>query len=503
MAITADFYTFAKRKNSTKIPSSQPTTYNITLKDDCSITNPVIGLDIGIANNPHNYNYCKITTFGRWYYVSDWVWSGRLWWATLAVDVLATYKTDILNNSDYIVRAGTGYDGKIMDTMYPCKNERAVANYSLLPSNLWVNNYNDGCYVVGIINNDDISIGAVSYYAMLPGQFADLKNALMTDTSWTDISVTNPDLGDSLYRSIFNPYQYFVSVNWFPFVPATSNMTFVTTLNVGWWTLNVSAYRLTNTSLIYRPMDTTNNRLPNITIYDHPQWSDRGDFVRGNPYTTYRLYIPPWGEFTLDGSILAAANWTTTGSSIWPRQHLLIYCDISVDMVSGIGTLRVYTNSANPAATPIQIETILLQTETMVAVPIQLAQISTSAMGQLYHVASGVGADLLNWLGMSDITSAATAIADAASGATPHVQSIGSNGSISQYTSLQRKLQCEYAVIVNDAISDKGRPVCKYDQLGNYSGYYVQTSGAHVDIAGYEDEINEINTALDGGVYLE
>lgn len=502
MAIAVDLHSnFHKRVNSTKSPSSAGVTYNCVLKEGCSIIAPVIGLDLGLTANPHQYNYAKIASFGRWYYVTDWTWQDRLWWASLSVDTLASYKTDILNNTDYIVRSGTGYDGKVIDTMYPCRNERKVYNYNILPSSLWQNNYGDGCYVVGIINNDDQSIGAVSYYVMLPGQFADLKSALLSDTDWTDIDVTNPDLGDNLYRSIFNPYQYFVSINWFPFVPATASMEFVTTLNVGWWTLNVSAYRLTNSTLIYKPMDTVNNKKPNTTIYCHPQWADRGDFVRNSPYTIYRLYLPPWGEFVLDGSLIATANWTGTGSSIWPQQRLTIYFDISVDMVSGIGSLRAYVDTVNES--PIASETILLQTETTVAVPIQLAQINTTAQGQIGHIASDIGKNILDKMGLSDITSTATAIADAVSGAVPHVQTVGSNGSISQYSSLVRKVQTEYAVIVDDAITDKGRPVCKYDQLGNYSGYYVQTSGAHIDIAGYETEIEQINQALDGGVYLE
>lgn len=501
MPIAVDFYNFKKRKNSTKTPSGTPTTYNCILKDGCSIIAPVIGLDIGLTANPHEYNYATIGVFGRHYYVSDWVWENRLWWANLAVDVLGTYKTAILNNTDYIVRAGTGYDGKIIDTMYPCKNERSVKNYSILPSTLWVDNYGDGCYVAGIINNDDSSIGAVSYYVLLPGQFADLKNALLTDTDWTDISVTNPDLGDNLYRSIFNPYQYFVSINWFPFVPNTASMTFVTTLNVGWWTLNVSAYRLTNNTLIYKPMDTLNNRKPSCTIYCHPQWADRGDFVRNSPYTIYRLYIPPWGEFLLDGALISTALWQSTGSNIWPQQNLTVYFDISVDMISGVGSLRVYVQTVYD--TPVPAETILIQSETMVAVPIQLAQINTSAEGQIGKIAVDIGSDLLKQIGLSDITDTAAAIADAATGAIPHVQTVGSNGSISQYSSLVRKIQTEYAIIVNDALLDRGRPVCKYDQLGNHAGYYVQTSGAHIDIAGYESEIEQINNALDGGVYLE
>ena len=103
MPIAVDFYNFKKRKNSTKTPSGTPATYNCVLKDGCGIIAPVIGLDIGLTANPHQYNYATIAAFGRHYYVSDWVWENRLWWANLAVDVLGTYKTAIFNNTDYVV----------------------------------------------------------------------------------------------------------------------------------------------------------------------------------------------------------------------------------------------------------------------------------------------------------------------------------------------------------------------------------------------------------------
>lgn len=468
---------------------------------------PVIGLDLGLTTNPHAYNYAYIAAFGRYYYVSNWEYSGRLWWASLAVDVLATYKPDILSNYDYVARAGTGYDGRIIDLMYPAKIDRRGAVNTVSPSNLWADEYGDGCYVVGIINNDDQSIGAVSYYLMLPGQFADLKAALLTDTDWTGITVTNPDLGDELYRSIFNPYQYIVSVNWFPFVPNYANIPLATTINVGWWTLNVSAYRLRSGDYIYRPMDTINNRHPWAIVYNHPQSESRGEFLNGDPYTTYRLFIPPFGEFQLDGSVIAGAVWESTGANIWPEKRCTIYLDIRVDLISGQGALRAYVMQAPPTGSGIAAQVTLLQTQTAICVPIQLAQMATPLEGQAYNVLTGWLSKGAEWYakatGAVDITDATKQIGDGIAGAVPHLSTVGNNGSITQYAALRCLMQTEYAILVDDAILDKGRPVCKYDLLSNYTNYYVQTSGAHVEIAGYDAEISMINSLLDSGVYLE
>ena len=514
MAITADFYTFAKRKNSTKIPSSQPTTYNITLKDDCSITNPVIGLDIGIANNPHNYNYCKITSFGRWYYVSDWVWSGRLWWATLSVDVLATHKSEIINSHEYVTRSSCGnyIDGAIIDTMYPAKNtlktNLCFADGSLLP--IWTTNYNNGCYVVGIINNDKYSIGAVSYYLLLPAGFKELKDLLLSDTNWTGINTTNPDLGDNLYRSLFNPYQYFTTINWFPFVPSLGQLESLTSLNIGWWPVTFTAsnvvFRITASSsadrFVYQHKNGVNNHT--VTLYNHPQAFDRGEFLNANPYTKYVFCCPPWGIFELDGNLLAGAAWTATGSDNWPQYTITLTLDMIVDLISGLGTLIITAPTRTP--TGLGIATIYTATAE-VAVPIQLAQIAMSdvtaaATRQAVNTAVPYLQDILTGLGINYDISNLSALGNGLASGAPIAQTSGGNGTISAYFLNTFVLQI-FSIMVDDALNDKGRPVCQYLRLGDCTGFYVQTSGAHVDISGYEDEINEINTALDGGVYLE
>ena len=508
MAVAVNFYQFAKKANSTKRPTGSPTTYNCTLKEPCNIMSPVIGLDLGLTTNPHAYNYAYIAAFGRYYYVSNWEYSGRLWWASLAVDVLATYNTQIINSTDYITRAGTGYDGDIIDTMYPATAKKRFTRYYLdesqaLADAMWVNDIDDGFYVVGIINNDEQSVGAVSYYIMLAGQFMDLKNALLSDTDWTDIDLTNPDLGDNLYRSIFNPYQYITTINWFPFEITLPQAKFplVTTINVGWWTLNVSAYRMESNGYCIRLLR-PGGLQHRFVIPNHPQAFDRGDFLNANPYTNFRMLFPPFGEIMLDGSLLAGAGWDATGSDNWPQYRLTIFVDIWVDLISGIGTLGVYY----PSGTESEIYEEISYHTAQVAVPIQMAQISSgnvggylanSAMNKVNEWIGNLGIDKLLGLGES-----AAAIGNGVLGTVPQISTVGINGNMSVYL-VTPSIIAEFAIMVDDAMQDKGRPVCKYDRLGNYTGAYVQTSGAHVEIAGYDAEISMINSLLDSGVYLE
>ena len=63
MAFNVVFYNFSKKENSTAVPASGGTTYSCTLKDGCSIINPVIKLSLGPASSvPIGFNYCQISS---------------------------------------------------------------------------------------------------------------------------------------------------------------------------------------------------------------------------------------------------------------------------------------------------------------------------------------------------------------------------------------------------------------------------------------------------------
>lgn len=64
-----------------------------SLKDETSITNPVIMMEL---ENPTGFNYAYIPEFGRYYFIDDMV-SVRtgLWKISMKVDVLESFKNNI------------------------------------------------------------------------------------------------------------------------------------------------------------------------------------------------------------------------------------------------------------------------------------------------------------------------------------------------------------------------------------------------------------------------
>lgn len=72
-------------------------TISVRLKDDTDIMHPVIELDA--ANLPPAANYCFIAAFNRYYFINQQgIKIGRDLTLTLAVDVLMSFKTTILNS---------------------------------------------------------------------------------------------------------------------------------------------------------------------------------------------------------------------------------------------------------------------------------------------------------------------------------------------------------------------------------------------------------------------
>lgn len=489
--IDVNFYAFAKKKNSTKTPASGSAalTFSCVLKEPCSILYPVIGVENGAAWSPASYNYAFILAFSRYYYVTNWTYSDGKWWAELHVDNLASHKGAILLSTAYVARATRQYDGSIGDMLFPakCKYENAVNNYWQTDAKTpWRNIFAEGFYVVGIVNNDSLSIGAVSYYVFSPAEFANFKARILTDTTWTGIATTNPDIGDNLYRSLFNPIQYISSVNWFPMAYESTWGTTITSLSFGWWTItNVSCKRLSTYVVTLSSA---------LNVPAHPQAQYRGDYLNSAPFSKYRLFAPPFGEFELDGTLLY--------DNYYNASHITtINCYIHVDLISGNGVLTVITNASTPGN---EGKTMLL-TQTDIAVPIQIAQITSDHMGELRNAVNTVGGVIGSALSGDiggAITTAGNGVLNAIEASVQHPQTLGNNGSVAIFAQ-QFRLECLYYVIAQDAVDERGRPLCQEVQLSTLNPGYIETVGAHVEIAGYEEEITEINQALDGGIFLE
>lgn len=309
MAFSVTLYPFDKRVNSTKRPNAGAGTLvtSCELKSSCSVLQPTLTFTDGVfkANDqiyaPTRYTYAYIPDFGRYYWITNWIWSDGIWIASLSCDVLASFKTEIGASSQYILRSATRFNPDIVDTKYLTYYDSSVSMSDDVSSqsSIWSTNINattpaNGFFIIGIVNNDTAAVGATSYYAMAGAVMRKLISKLMAAPTW--LNITDATLTADLQKLMFNPMQYITTLMWIPTgLTGYSSMIPIHSIPFGWWTID-----LDNTDNVYRlegAMFQTMN--PTITIPRHPQ-SATAKYLDLAPYSQYSVTFEPFGTFSLD-----------------------------------------------------------------------------------------------------------------------------------------------------------------------------------------------------------
>ena len=119
-----DVYIFVWNKNrrSTAAPSlTGATPIQCKLKAPSSVLDPVIELKVNPASmgNTIKTNYVYIPDFYRWYYVVNTIMDGNILRLYLHVDELATWKAEIQNSTQYVLRAAGESNTYLKDGKYP------------------------------------------------------------------------------------------------------------------------------------------------------------------------------------------------------------------------------------------------------------------------------------------------------------------------------------------------------------------------------------------------
>ena len=109
--------------------------YQCALKDNTSIIKPVI--IIKTSDPVYTYNYMYISDFDRYYFIDDIIsLNNNMWEVHAHVDVLETYKTQILSNSAVIKRQQNKFNTYLNDPEWKVyANENVVAYKFTSPFN--------------------------------------------------------------------------------------------------------------------------------------------------------------------------------------------------------------------------------------------------------------------------------------------------------------------------------------------------------------------------------
>ena len=119
-----------------KTLSNSHTISDVVLKRDTSILRPV--LLINSAQDIYTYNYMYISEFGRYYFIDD-IRSinNNMWEISAHVDVLETYKTDILSNTAVLKRQEKKFNLYLDDPEFKVLNNYRIQTKRFAGTSGW------------------------------------------------------------------------------------------------------------------------------------------------------------------------------------------------------------------------------------------------------------------------------------------------------------------------------------------------------------------------------
>lgn len=468
MALTAYFQKFSKRQNSTKVPVSTGTLFNVTLKQPTSLNSPVFT----ISANTFNYNYCKFN--GAYYFVTDIVsLRNDVWEVHCTKDVLATYRTQIMSSTAYVLYDGTA-NTDIVDTRLAVKSDYTTSYAQTEITQL------DGSGVYALC-----LIGANSTDTWIVPDTDDLMNLLSTsfDAVFSPmLPPTQPTIIEQLKVTI--DYITAVIGNIFASgsAPDCVRSCYWLPWNIdgdsGSEEIKLGNFRTGQ----YGKRVITNNLLMTYSVTIPWQTTD---WRRMSPYTQVYLYLPFIGMINIPSSSISKYSALTVEYALSKRTG-----EVSVIISADNGNHIIGTYQGN-SATNIPIGK-------SAATPSAKMTSLLASAGAAAAVASGagfVGAAALNGL-MGNMAAMMAGVPSCIGG--------NSGGSDS---ALPRYIQCitvlhDTNVLPNSVQSMIGTPTFAAKNLGSFFGY-VQTHEFSLDADAPDVDLQRVNTYLNGGAFLE
>lgn len=488
----AVFYTFSKRRNSTKRPTSG-TTYTITIKEGSGVVRPRVVLKWNGSSSPALFNYAYISDFGRYYWIDEWTFADRCWTASLRSDVLASAKSQIGSASKLITRSAYKFNNDVADSIYPAKTDSLTFNTNL--SGLaFAHELNYGRFVVGIVGQGNTFSAAGAGYIVCTGaQLQQILDFCFTETKdlWSITSLGSnlgevfAKYGDNFLKSIANPAQFINSITWIPFTPNTSGSTYVRLGMLECWDPN----NPTVVSCLGNPVVT--QTFSTGSVLPTPISANSGKWRLMEPYTRYTLVCPPFGSFPLNGAQVV-------------EQAGIISGNVKVDCMTGQAVLELSDFGIEASAqlgVPIRLSGSSIDYAGMTSAAVNAvsgvlgAGLGIAGAAMTGGVLPAIGA------GISGLGSAVNGVISTAAAMMPQAVQGGIGGGLAACNA-SRHVQTVYYEATDEDIAEHGRPFMEVDTIANHSGF-VMCSDGEVAAPLSDGELSEIDAFLKGGFFYE
>lgn len=476
MAITLHFGVVNKRRNSTLVPAPETMSYtmDVVLRQPTSDHSPEFYIKPE-TDNTFPYNYCQ---WGSWYYFIDDIIRERnnLYRLKCSLDVLATYKAEILNTSAFVLYDTAG-DSQIIDRRLSMKTTASTRTsiFQIPPFEV------GSCVILGIVGQRTAGM-----YAVTEEQAQALLNTIDT---WMDDAIPLPEGGfdaetisdaiSDIGKSITYGLRQLISSGkasdciksaiMLP-IPASDLSGSDDRIYLGEFDTGIDGKRLNANAAAHV--------VGSISI----PWQ-ASDWRRNSPYHQIYLYLPYCGAVSLPASEL-----TDTDS-------LSFTCYINsngsvIYRISKAGTLyeigRFTGNCASNYMIGASNISLLSQAQTVISAGVGAA--AATLTGGVAGVAAG-------FAGLSGVMS----------NVQPIPNSIGGGGGVA-FTDgpvgVCTTIFHDTTVSPASVSSVMGLPSMAAKTLSGLSGF-VQTLGASVAITGSASAREQINDLLDSGIFIE
>lgn len=263
------------------------------------------GTDISNEKNPFDsdivahWKYAYSFTLNRWYLITDIVYNSGLWYVSLAVDVLATYRDVIGKSVQLVSRCEKLVEPWIEDTLLPITERINIQNRTLPNINTVFNEAiagSENMYYIMLVNSSQkvSARGMLTAYVLSYAQLLEVNQYLLENPQTYTGVIT--DVTDNMLKALINPLQYIVSVKAYCFKPPVKGGVagMSVKLAFGFWKTSIEVLGYLDHS--------KESWTDVVAIPDHPDLTDTRKYLNQAPYSTIKLDFLPFYQGEIDST---------------------------------------------------------------------------------------------------------------------------------------------------------------------------------------------------------
>ena len=447
-------YDFSKKPNSTAVPSGSGTSITVRLKDATSKFYPTFELTGAFPG----YSYIKWDS--RYYYVNDIVQvTNGVYDIICSIDVLGTWRSDILATTTFVNRSASNYNTMVKDPELGNTQEEVRVSQA---DTYFTEFDSTGCYLLRVAGADASSPAGVGTFILDKAELADALNFMVSNNVWDAA-------WDGVVKTIFNPFQYILSLKWIALSKTTMETLCPGTdyIMFGWsWTSPNKYHVLTRTHYnFYASLNKPTHYYSDFRKYD-PSFS------------RYRLLLPGCGEFDIPS--------------------------IDIDSFDGmVCNVDFLTCKATYYGNHLSTDNQIYKFDGIIGAEVQMSQVTHSLMNGVGSAAGGIAAGLT----IANPVAAGIGVGMGAMGAMNAIiqgnpSSNGTNGAVGDLMANQAMRITEINYGSTGFPSNYGRMLNQNATLSSLSGF-VLCPEASVNCNAPEELKDKINSLLRTGIYIE